>query len=182
MHGTVGLLEFQFPVDKLTVDLNPVIGREGVIYLHAQTSETLLVVAVSLGGYDVTFVDVLFERQEYLVGMDGFDQVVGNLGADGLVHDVLLLTLGYHHNRDVGINLLDVLQGLKSAHAHHVLIQKYQVILALVTHVQRIVSVGDSIHLISLVLKEHDVCSEQVNLIVNPQECSVLILRLLHRR
>ena len=35
VHGAVGLLEFQFPIDQLAVNLNPLIGSEGIVYLHA---------------------------------------------------------------------------------------------------------------------------------------------------
>ena len=57
-------------------------------------------------------VDVLLQRQQYLVGIDGLDEVVGNLLADSLVHDVFLLTLCHHDDRHLRCHLLDALQGL----------------------------------------------------------------------
>ena len=110
--------------------------------------------------------------------MDGLYQVIGNLGADGLVHDVLLLTFGDHHDGDVGVNLLDMLKCLQSAHTYHMLVQKHQVILAGAAHVKRIVAVGHGVNLIAFVLKEKYMRPEQVNLIINPKQCSVFILHL----
>ena len=109
--------------------------------------------------------------------MDGFDKVIGNLGADGLVHDVFLLTLGYHYNRNVRVNLLDVLQCLQSAHTYHVFVKKHQIILVGAAHVKRIVAVGHGVNFIALVLKKQYVCPEKVYLIIDPKQCSYFIVR-----
>ena len=66
--------------------------------------------------------DVLLQRQQYLVGIDGLDEVIGNLLADGLVHDVLLLALGDHHDGHLWCNLLNALQGLQATESGHHLV------------------------------------------------------------
>ena len=42
--------------------------------------------------------DILLQGQQDLIGVDGLDEVVGNLLSDGLVHDVLFLALGDHND------------------------------------------------------------------------------------
>ena len=70
-------------------------------------------------------VDVLLERQQYLVGVDGLDKVVGNLLSDGLFHDVLFLALGNHDHGQRGMQLLDALESLQTAKARHLLVKQY---------------------------------------------------------
>ena len=43
LHLCGNVLQFQFPTDQCAVDVHPVLHGEGVVYLHAQPSEVLLV-------------------------------------------------------------------------------------------------------------------------------------------
>ena len=96
------------------VDLRPVLPRAAVHDLHGYLLEVLLILALCHLGLYLAPVDVLLQRQQYLVGVDGLDEVVGNLLADGLFHDVLLLALRHHHHGQRRLEFLDVLQGLQA--------------------------------------------------------------------
>ena len=170
LHGAVGLGELQFPVHEPTIDFLPVVDGAGVVDEHPHLAEVLLVGCLCLFADNFLAVDVLLERQQDLRGIDGFDEVVGNLAPDGLIHDVLLFALGNHDDGRRGCCLLDALQGLQSADARHVLIEKDEVIGLFTTAVEGIVSVGDGIYGISFLLQEEDVRLQQVNFVVNPKQ------------
>ena len=58
--------------------------------------------------------NILLQRQQYLVGIHWLNEIVGYLTTDGLIHDILFLTLRNHYYRNRRCNLLDTLQGVKS--------------------------------------------------------------------
>ena len=65
-------------------------------------AELRTVVGGGLLGHQLLLVHVLLDREQHLVGVDGLDEVVGDLRPHGLVHDVLLLALGDHDDRGCG--------------------------------------------------------------------------------
>ena len=83
---------------KALININPVLPGLTIENLHGDLLEVLLVLALGYLGFNSTTVDVLLQRQQNLIGVDGLDEVVGNLLSDGLVHDILFLTLGHHDN------------------------------------------------------------------------------------
>ena len=101
------MLQLQLPVHECLVYLYPVVVRCRIIDLHGYAPHVLLIVGIGSLGDDILLMDILFQGEQYLVRVDGLDEVVGNLGADGLVHDVLLLALGHHHHGHCGLHLLD---------------------------------------------------------------------------
>ena len=113
--------------------------------------------------------DILLERQQYLIGVYRLYQVVGNLLSDGLLHNVLLLALGNHHHSDRGINLLEFAQGFETADTRHLLIQQHQIEVALTAQVEGIGTVANGHDLIAFLLEEHDVALELLNLVVYPK-------------
>ena len=82
---------------EFPVDVYPVLPRPAVHDLHGDLLEVLLILVLGHLSLYLLAMDVLFQRQEYLVGIDGLDQIVGNLLSDGLFHDVFFLALGHHH-------------------------------------------------------------------------------------
>lgn len=133
---------------------------EGVVDLHAQSAEVLLVGVLGHLGDNLPLVDVLLQRRQDLQRVDGLDEIVGYLRTDGLLHDVLLFTFRHHHDRCGGRHFLDTGQCLQSAHARHILIQKYEVEVLLVTEIQGIVAIADRHHLIALLLEKKSMCLE----------------------
>ena len=108
-HLRVGGAEFQFPAYQSLVNIDPVLPRATVHNLHRQLLKLLLITSLYSLCHDFATMDVLLQRQQYLVGVDGFYQVVGNLLADGLIHNVFFLALGHHNNGNLRGNLLDAL-------------------------------------------------------------------------
>ena len=78
-HLAVGVGQFEFPGDDSLVDVFPVVDCVGIIDLHAYACEVLAIAGVCDLGHYLSLVEVLLEGEEYLVGVDGFDEVVGNL-------------------------------------------------------------------------------------------------------
>ena len=169
------LLQLQLPIDQLAVGAYPVLRRAGILYHHGQVGKGLAVAGLRHLAHNLLLVDVLLQRQQYLVGVDGLNQVVGYLRADGLLHDVLLLALGDHHyghgRRHAA--LLDARQRLQAAQARHVLVKQHQVEGLLAAEVDGVGSVGSLHHLVAFLLQKQDVGAQQLNLVVNPQQSSI---------
>ena len=70
---------------------------------------------------------MLLEAKEDLRGVDRFNEIIGYLLPDRLLHDMFLFRLGDHHNRHFRMQALDLLQGLQTRHTRHVLIQENDV-------------------------------------------------------
>ena len=163
------MLQLQFPVHECLVHLHPVLVRGRIIDLHGYAPHILLVAGVDGFGDDILLVDILLQGKEYLVGVDGLDEVVGNLGSYGLVHDVLLLALGHHHHRQGGMQLLDTGKCLQPGESRHILVEQDEVVAAFATAIQGITPIRGGIYLILFPLEEEDVRTQQFYLIVNPK-------------
>ena len=112
--------------------------------------------------------DVLLERQENLVGVDGLDEIVGYLGADGLVHDVFFLALGTHYHRCGRLYVLDLLQCLQTAESWHHLVKQDEVEGLLAALLDGVGSVAYCDNLVTFFLEEDDVGLEKFHLIIYP--------------
>ena len=121
---TVGSLHRHLPVGQPTVDIHPsgVIGI--AVQRHEELTELLLIVGGGLFRHQPAVVDDLLETGQDLVRVHRFDQIVADLCADGLVHQVLRLILGDHDDRDMRVLLLDAGEGLQPRHAGHRLVQQ----------------------------------------------------------
>ena len=113
--------------------------------------------------------DVLLQRKENLDGVDRLDEIVGNLGSDGLVHDVLLLALRHHDDGRGRLNLLDALQSLQSRETRHHLIKKHQVKGVATALLDGIGSIADRYHLVAFLFEKDDMSFEEFYLIINPK-------------
>ena len=122
---------------------------------------------LQLSATDSQMTDML--RQQNLVGVDGLDQVVGNLLSDGLLHDVLLLALGHHHHRQRRLQLLDLLQRLQSAETGHLFVEQHHVEVPLTALVDGVGTVRDRHHLVAFLLEEQQVCPQLFYLVVHPK-------------
>ena len=76
-HTAVCRTQFQFPVNQSFVDIHPIAQRLAIHYLHGDVLETLLIARLRHLRYNFFAVDVLFKRQQNLVGVHGFDEIVG---------------------------------------------------------------------------------------------------------
>ena len=112
---------------------------------------------------------VLLDRHKYLVGIHGLDQVVGNVVAYSLVHDVLFLALGDHDYGRLRRYLLDTLQSLKSGKTGHVLVENYHVEMARLHELEGVVAVVHRYWFVAFRAEKHYVGFEQVDLVVGPE-------------
>ncbi len=113
--------------------------------------------------------DVLLYRQEYLVGVDGLDEVVGYLCSDGLIHDVFLLALRHHDHGRGRLDVLYLLKGLQTAQSRHLLVEQYEVESVLGTLLYGIAAVAHGAHIVAFLLQEDDVGVQQLYLVVDPK-------------
>ena len=97
---------------------------------------------------------IFLQRQQYLVGIDRLDQIVGDAIAYRLVHDILLLRLGDHDDGHIGMRLVDAGQGLQAGQAGHILVEQHESVLSGVERLEGIDAVGDGVDVISLGLEE----------------------------
>ena len=151
-----------------TVHLFPVIDGLAVHNLHHQPLIVLPVTSLGHLGDNLLAMYILFQREEYLMRIDWLDEIIGYLGSNRLVHDILLLALCHHHHGRGGRNLLDTLQGFQSCESRHHLIEQDKVERTLPTLFYRIGSVAHRHHLITFLFQEDDVRAQQFYLIVHP--------------
>jgi len=107
---------------KALVNIHPVLPRATIHYLHRYLLEVLLILALGNLCLDGLAMDILLERKQNLIGIDGLDEIVGYLLSDGLLHNVLLFALGNHHHRYRRVNLLEFSQGFQTAYSRHLLV------------------------------------------------------------
>ena len=151
-HAAFRTAQFQFPVHEAFIDTHPVLPGLTVHDLHGYLLEVLLILVLCHLCLYFLAVNVLLQCQEYLIGIDGLDQVVGNLLADGLFHDIFLFALGHHHHGGRGMDFLDALQGFQTADTWHLLVQQHQVVVVLPTEVDGVSAIRDRRHLIAFLL------------------------------
>ena len=158
-------------MDQPFVDVLPILPAQAVHQPHAELTEFALVIAHRLFSHQPLLIEDLLEGEEDLVRVEGLDQVIGHLGTDRLLHDVLLLALCDHHTGQVRTAFLDALQRLQSGESRHVLVEKHHIhdafILQCLQQGRTIRETGD---LVSLALQEEDVRLQQVDLIVGPED------------
>ena len=169
VHVALGAGQFQFPAHQQFINVCPIVSGAAVGYLHRDVLEVLLVTTLGHLCHYLPLVDVLLQSEQYLDGVDRLDEIVGDFRADSLVHDVLLLALGDHHDRGCRLNLFQFLKCFKSANARHHLVEQNEVKSALVALVDGIGAVSHRHHLISFLLKEHDVRTKKLYLVINPK-------------
>ena len=104
------------------------------------------------------------------MGLTGLMKIVGYLLPDGLLHDVLFFALGNHHHAYRRIYLLEFAQGFQTADTRHLLVEQYQIEVALTTLIDSIGTVAHSHDLIAFLLEEHDVCPQLLYLVVYPKK------------
>ncbi len=87
-------------------------------------------------------IDDLFETQQHLVGINRFDQVIGDLAADGIIHQVLRFIFGDHHHRDLLIDLFYFGQCFQTGNTRHGFIEQYNIERVIFHKIHRIKPIG----------------------------------------
>ena len=168
-HTAICAAKLQLPMHQALVDIHPVLPRATIHYLHGYLLEVLLILRLGNLCFDGLAMDVLLERKQNLIGVHGLDEIVGYLLSNGLLHDVFLFALGYHHHRYRRVYLLEYAQGFKSAYSRHLLVEQHQIEVTLTALIDGIGTVANSHDFITFLLEEHDVPLELLNLVVYPE-------------
>ena len=138
--------------------------------LHGNLAEFALVVRHGFFADQSTLVQVLLNRQQDLIGVDRLDQVIADFGADGFLHDVFLLTLGDHDDRQMRPLVLDASERLQPVQAGHLLVQKNQVKDLSPELFQRFNTAVYSRHVKPFPFQEQEVRLQQINFVVGPKD------------
>ena len=165
--GRVG--QINLPPRYLAVERAPRRERRGHLAHGGYTPELGAVVGRGLLGDELLRMHVLLDRQQDLVGIDGLDDVIGDLRPDGLVHDILLLALGHHDDGRGGPHLLDERQRLESRHTGHHLVENNEVVSGRAHHVDGVVTVVACVDLVTFSLKKQHVRLQQLDFVVDPE-------------
>ena len=173
-HLTVGSAELEFPMHKTTIYIHPILPRATVHDGHGYALEILLITRLGDLGNNLLAVDILLEGEKNLTGIDGLDEIIGYLGADGLIHDVFLLALGDHDHGCGGRYLLDALKCLQTIKSGHHLVEENKVETTFTAKVDGIVVIAHGDDLIAFLFQKNDVGAQQFYLVIHPQEGSVL--------
>ena len=147
--GKLHLAEHQAPVEVV-----PVLDAVGAVDERAQLAELLPVVTRHLLRHKLLGVQVLLDGYEYLVGVDGLDEIVGYLAADSLVHYVLLLAFGNHYHGSLRLPLLYQRECLQAGKARHVLVEYYEVERLGHGHVESVAAVVGRYHIVAAVAEK----------------------------
>ena len=130
--------------------------------------------AIFYDGDDVVLVEVLFDGEEELVGVDGLDEVVGYLRADGLVHDVLFLALRHHDDGRGGLYVFDLPKCLQSRQSGHHLVEQNQVECLATAGFDGVDTIADRHDFVAFHLQKTDVAFQEFYLVVGPSNQSVV--------
>ena len=169
-HAAVARIsQRQVPMAKSSVHFGPFIRIHPPAQLHGQLTKFPHVRRLGLLTLNPSVVQNFLDRHQDLVWIHRLDQVVADFGSDGLLHDVLLLTLGNHDDGQLRSFGLDALKRLNPVEAGHVLIQKHHVIHLLIHPLKRLHPTVDPGYVVSLFVEEQHVGSQQFDFVVCPK-------------
>ena len=162
--------QLQFPVHQALVEFHPSRGIVGRVHVERELGELAAISRFGLLLHNLVAVDVPFQRHENLHRVDGFEQIVGNLCADGLVHEVLGLVFGDHHHGHVGLHLFDGGEGFESRESRHVFVEEHEVEPLCATKLHRVVAVGGGGDVVTSFFEKKAVGAEQIDFVVHPKQ------------
>ena len=123
-------------------------------HFHRNLAEFLLVIQGGFLRNQSGMVQILFQAQQNLVGVHGLDQIIGNFGADGFLHDVFFLAFGDHDHRDGRFLFLHFRKRFQAAHSRHVLVQKDNVEIGVFENINRVTPVVAGRHAVIFLFQE----------------------------
>ena len=151
-HPRVCTAQFELPSDECLIHLHPVVVVLAIAYLHCYLLIVLLISRLCCCSDDFFAVYVSLQCSQYLYGVDRLYQIVGNLRSDGLLHDVLLLALGDHHDGCGRRDFLYLLQRLQACESRHHLVEQDEVECLFAAFFYCVGTVGDGDNFVSFFL------------------------------
>jgi hypothetical protein len=163
------LLQPEVPVGELRKDRGEIVGGRRVLKPRGQAGETSGEVLGHPLLADARALENPCDHGEDLSRTRGLDQVVVYPATDGLGHRVVLFGLRDHHHPSVRVLPPEDLQNLQPPATRHLLIQEHQVVCIVPEQRESVVAVGDGIDVITPRLQEEQVRTEEVDLVVDPE-------------
>ena len=108
-HRRLHVLQLQIPAIERLMDAYELLERARRVNHIGYVGKLFAVRLVRLFSHELAALDMLLEAKQYLVGVDRFDEVVGNLLTYGLLHYILLFALGNHHHGRFGVQPFEFL-------------------------------------------------------------------------
>ena len=102
-------------------------------------------------------------------GIDGLDEIIGNLAAKCLIHNLFAFVFGNHHYRHVLIDFADGAESVEAAESGHIFVEEDNVESVGAHLVDGVETVGSGRDVISLAPQKKYLNFQEVNLVVNPK-------------
>ena len=165
----VGLPQPHLPLGQLGHQLDPLAPGQRAAAAGLELAEPGREVAGEALLADPVAVEQPGDHREDLARVDRLDQVVGDLGADGVLEGLGLLALGHHHHRHAVVDGPDGAEQLQPPPAGHLLVEQDHAVGLALEQDQRVVAVGGGLHGEALLLEKEDVGREALDLVVHPE-------------
>ena len=166
----LGLAEPHFPLGELDHELDPLAPAQRGATAGLELAETGSEVAREALLPDPVTLEEPGDDREDLARVDRLDEVVGDLGAQGVLEGLGLLALRHHDHGHGLVHGPDGAEELEPTPAGHLLIEQDDAIGLALEHDEGIVTMGTGVDGESLFLEEHDVRGEGLDLVVDPED------------
>ncbi len=110
------------------------------------------------------------EGREDLPRIERLDEVVLDVGAEGLAKRRRIFALGHHDDREARLDLAQVAIGLEPPLAGHLLVEQDDVDRVACKHRHRVVGVGGRQDVVAVVAQKQAVAFEQLRFVVHPED------------
>ncbi len=164
------LVELQPPAGEADVEVDPLLVRQVPHQCAGDVVEFLDVVLRDRRSGDLTPLQELLARHKDLAGVDGLGQVVADLLADRLLHQRLFLVFRDHNDRKTGAEILDLRERTEPPHARHHLVEEDEVIFLFLHHGDRVLTVGDGVDCVPLLVEIPHVGAQEFDLVIDPED------------
>ena len=168
--GLVGLAQPHLPLGQLGHQLDPLAPVERASAPGLELAEPGREVAGEALLPDPVAVQEPGDHGEDLARVDRLDEVVGDLGADGVLEGLGLFALGDHHHRHAVVDAADGLEELEPAPAGHLLVEQHHAVGLALEQDEGVVAVGGRLDGEALLLQKEDVGREALDLVVHPED------------
>ena len=165
----VALPQARLPVEALPRQLDPLPPTQPAAAPLLELAE----LGHEVSGESLLADAVPFEQAgddtEHLPRIDGLDQIIIELDADGLVHRARRFRLGDHHHGHRGVDGADLLDQLESPPPRQLLVQQDHAVRLPLQEGNRVVPMGGLLDRVPLFLEKQDVRAERFDFVVDPQ-------------
>jgi hypothetical protein len=167
--GATITVELDVPADHSQVRIHPAVVIQRVERRRIDVAELRYVIACNLSLGQLVALQDAAHRGQDLRRLHRLQQVVVGTPPDRLIHDVFLFALGHHDDRNVAVDLPDLLQRLQAILAGHHLVEKHHVEGTVPNHSDGVIAVGNRRDRVAPLLEKREVGPEHLDLVVDPE-------------